>query len=205
MTFEEALRRRPARDSGDAPGELPRRAPAPAGRASSTGPCHVCQGTGAVRSVRGHMVFSRSCTACGGTGQQRRGRASRAAAAARRRAARRVQVRIPPGVADGDRVRVPGKGNAGLRGGAAGRSLRHGARRAASRVPPRGRRPAHGGADRDPRSGARREDRRSHARRQRPAARAAGHAVGPALPPARARRAVDAGPGSAAIWSSRCA
>src|SRR5688572_7934362 len=36
----------------------------------STGSCHQCHGTGAVRSVRGHMVFSRACSACGGTGQQ---------------------------------------------------------------------------------------------------------------------------------------
>jgi DnaJ-class molecular chaperone len=31
-----------------------------------------------------------------------------------------VQIRIPPGVADGDRIRVPGKGNAGARGGEPG-------------------------------------------------------------------------------------
>src|SRR5687767_1167974 len=37
----------------------------------SASPCPVCQGSGGVRSVRGHMVFSRICTACGGTGQQR--------------------------------------------------------------------------------------------------------------------------------------
>ncbi len=33
--------------------------------------CLACQGTGAVRSVRGHMVFSKACSACGGSGQQR--------------------------------------------------------------------------------------------------------------------------------------
>src|SRR5687768_3827676 len=37
----------------------------------STGPCPFCHGNGAIRSVRGHMVFSRSCSACAGTGQQR--------------------------------------------------------------------------------------------------------------------------------------
>jgi molecular chaperone DnaJ len=31
--------------------------------------CPPCHGTGAVRTVRGHMVFSRSCGACGGTGR----------------------------------------------------------------------------------------------------------------------------------------
>ena len=31
-----------------------------------------------------------------------------------------VQLRVPAGVSDGERVRVPGKGNAGLRGGDAG-------------------------------------------------------------------------------------
>ena len=31
-----------------------------------------------------------------------------------------VQVRVPAGIADGERVRVPGKGNAGLRGGEPG-------------------------------------------------------------------------------------
>ena len=37
----------------------------------STGACLVCQGAGSVRTVRGHMVFSRSCPGCAGSGQQR--------------------------------------------------------------------------------------------------------------------------------------
>ena len=84
------------------------------------GPCLTCQGSGAVRSVRGHMVFSRSCPACGGTGQQRPRPCDPCGGTGQETRSEAVQVRIPPGVNDGDRVRVPGKGNAGVRGGPAG-------------------------------------------------------------------------------------
>ena len=86
----------------------------------SNGACHACQGSGAVRSVRGHMVFSRSCSTCGGTGQQRPRACEPCGGAGQETRSETVVVRIPPGVADGDRVRVPSKGNAGLRGGAPG-------------------------------------------------------------------------------------
>jgi len=86
----------------------------------STGPCHPCQGTGAVRSVRGHMVFSRACTSCGGTGQQTPRPCEPCAGTGQETRTERVMTRIPPGVADGDRLRIPSKGNAGLHGGAAG-------------------------------------------------------------------------------------
>ena len=82
--------------------------------------CGVCHGAGAVRSVRGHMVFSRSCTACGGTGHQRARPCPSCGGAGHETRSEVVNVRIPAGVSDGDRVRVPGKGNAGARGGAAG-------------------------------------------------------------------------------------
>ena len=84
------------------------------------GPCVTCHGTGSVRSVRGHMVFSRSCTTCGGTGQQRPRACETCGGAGQEVRTEPVTVRIPGGVADGDRVRVPGKGNAGLRGGSPG-------------------------------------------------------------------------------------
>jgi len=86
----------------------------------STGSCHHCQGTGAVRSVRGHMVFTRACTGCGGTGQQTPRACEPCAGTGQETRSERVMARIPPGVADGDRLRIPSKGNAGLHGGTAG-------------------------------------------------------------------------------------
>ena len=81
------------------------------------GLCLICHGSGAVRSVRGHMVFSRSCPGCGGAGQQRPRLCEPCGGTGQETRSETVQVRIPAGVSDGDRVRVPGKGNAGLRGG----------------------------------------------------------------------------------------
>ena len=86
----------------------------------SPGPCLACQGSGSVRTVRGHMVFTRSCPSCGGTGQQRPRPCERCGGIGQDTRSETVQVRVPPGVGDGDRVRVPGKGNAGLHGGPPG-------------------------------------------------------------------------------------
>ena len=86
----------------------------------SAAPCHLCQGTGAVRTVRGHMVFSRSCAGCGGTGQQRPRACDTCGGAGQDTRSDTISVRIPPGVAEGDRVRIAGNGNAGIRGGQPG-------------------------------------------------------------------------------------
>ena len=86
----------------------------------STGQCLLCQGAGAVRTVRGHMVFTRSCPGCGGSGQQRPRGCEHCGGAGQLTRAEAVQVRIPAGVGDGERVRVPGKGNAGVGGAEAG-------------------------------------------------------------------------------------
>ena len=86
----------------------------------TAGTCHVCQGSGAMRTVRGHMVFSRSCVACGGSGQQRPRPCEPCGGIGQETRIETVQVRIPPGVSDGDRVRVAAKGNAGIRGGPPG-------------------------------------------------------------------------------------
>lgn len=82
--------------------------------------CVSCEGSGTVRSVRGHMVFSKNCPRCAGTGllKQERCDACHGQGVAPRTES--VTVRIPPGVPDGARVRLPGKGHAGVRGGAPG-------------------------------------------------------------------------------------
>jgi molecular chaperone DnaJ len=86
----------------------------------SRGPCHVCQGTGAIRTVRGHMVFTRSCTSCGGSGEQRPRACDRCSGVGQEARSETVMVEIPAGTADGERVRVEGGGNAGIRGGPPG-------------------------------------------------------------------------------------
>jgi molecular chaperone DnaJ len=87
---------------------------------AAPGPCPACQGSGSLRSVRGHMVFTRSCGSCGGTGQQRPRMCEPCGGTGQETRTESVTVRIPAGVADGERVRIPLKGNAGVRGGVAG-------------------------------------------------------------------------------------
>jgi molecular chaperone DnaJ len=82
--------------------------------------CRHCHGAGSVRWARGHMVFSKACAACGGTGRQRTVRCEVCTGHGRGVRSDAIAVRIPPGVPDGARMRVAGRGHAGRRGGAAG-------------------------------------------------------------------------------------
>ena len=81
--------------------------------------CPECDGTGTVTQMAGAMKFNLTCPRCGGTGRMRnacptcRGEGRIAHTDA-------VEVRIPQGVAPGSRLRVAGKGNAGVAGGPAG-------------------------------------------------------------------------------------
>jgi molecular chaperone DnaJ len=82
--------------------------------------CPRCGGTGTVRGSRGHMIFSRRCSECDGTGQLRRMPCPRCVGEGRAIASEWIDVRIPPGVGSGSTVRLPGAGNAGRRGGPSG-------------------------------------------------------------------------------------
>jgi molecular chaperone DnaJ len=81
--------------------------------------CPECDGTGQVTQMAGAMKFNLRCQRCEGTGRLRNvcptcrgeGRISRQDV---------VEVRIPAGVPNGSRLRVPGKGNAGTEGGPPG-------------------------------------------------------------------------------------
>ena len=100
---------------------------APCGVCRGTGRLHVmdsacphCQGAGLVKSARGHMVFSKPCAPCGGSGRQRQAPCPGCDGRQVHLRTESLTVVIPPGVADGGRIRVPDKGHAGRNGGDAG-------------------------------------------------------------------------------------
>ena len=86
---------------------------------SSVAVCPECDGSGTVSQMAGAMKFNLTCPRCGGSGRLKNacptcrgeGRISRPDT---------VEVRIPQGVSSGSRLRVAGKGNAGVAGGQAG-------------------------------------------------------------------------------------
>ena len=106
-------------------------------RLTGEGPCPVCHGTGAKTGT-----VPKVCPDCHGTGQQSRnlggfglsepcktcrGRGlvvedpcPSCSGSGRAMSSRTIQARIPAGVADGQRIRIPGKGAPGEHGGKAG-------------------------------------------------------------------------------------
>ena len=91
------------------------------GRLPSPGlPCQSCGGTGTVRTARGHMVFRKACSRCDGTGAATSAPCPACGGAGLAFRADQISVTVPPGVQDGERLRIPGNGNAGARGGPAG-------------------------------------------------------------------------------------
>ena len=85
----------------------------------SPGKCPECNGTGQITQTGGRMKFNVPCPRCHGTGKNLttcptchgEGTVSRTEP---------LEVRIKPGTRDGQRIRVPGKGNAGAHGGPPG-------------------------------------------------------------------------------------
>jgi molecular chaperone DnaJ len=82
--------------------------------------CVSCEGAGVVRSVRGHMVFAKTCPTCGGEGRLKQQECLPCGGQGVQPRSETLTVRIPPAVGDGARVRIPGKGHAGVRGGVPG-------------------------------------------------------------------------------------
>ncbi|MCU1241076.1 MAG: heat shock protein DnaJ domain protein [Candidatus Acidoferrum typicum] len=81
--------------------------------------CPVCNGSGTIQQAAGKMRFNVPCTRCGGTGKTRTP-CRTCGGEGRVRKTETIEVRIPPGVASGARLRVPAKGNAGTMGAPAG-------------------------------------------------------------------------------------
>jgi molecular chaperone DnaJ len=86
--------------------------------------CPACSGTGRLqqvsRSVFGEFVRTQACPQCGATGRVVEDRCRDCGGAGRVLEERKLEVEIPAGIHDGQRIRLTGEGHAGALGGRSG-------------------------------------------------------------------------------------
>lgn len=82
--------------------------------------CPVCGGSGLTSRNEGSFAFSEPCAACKGTGSVIDSPCVTCHGSRTVLAPRTITARIPAGVADGQRIRLAGKGEAGIGGGGSG-------------------------------------------------------------------------------------
>ncbi len=82
--------------------------------------CPTCKGAGKVRAQQGFFTIERACPTCGGAGRVIEKPCKVCGGAGRTHKEKTLSVDIPPGVDEGNRIRLAGEGEAGLRGGAPG-------------------------------------------------------------------------------------
>jgi molecular chaperone DnaJ len=85
----------------------------------SSGTCPECGGSGQVTQTSGRMKFNLECPRCAGSGKARTPCSFCHGEGAVHRS-EPLEVRLKPGTRDGQRIRLAGKGNAGILGGPAG-------------------------------------------------------------------------------------
>jgi molecular chaperone DnaJ len=92
------------------------------GAAPGTAPltCPECGGRGVQSRDQGFFALSTPCSRCGGEGRIIEKPCPVCGSKGRVRRNRQVKVRIPAGAKDGMKVRIPGRGSTGRRGGPAG-------------------------------------------------------------------------------------
>jgi molecular chaperone DnaJ len=89
---------------------------APGSRESA---CLTCQGRGKTTKSKGHLQFAVTCANCGGAGRTTVA-CQECASEGRLPGTEVLEVELPPGIGTGSRLRISGKGDAGLFGGPAG-------------------------------------------------------------------------------------
>ena len=82
--------------------------------------CPTCGGTGTVRVSNGIFHVQQTCPHCQGTGQVVSDPCPDCQGSGYKRTARVLEVSIPAGIDDGQRIRLSGKGEPGVNGGAPG-------------------------------------------------------------------------------------
>ena len=81
----------------------------------SPGECPTCRGAGQVRVQQGFFVLQQTCPACRGRGTMVTEPCKSCRGAGKIRSEKTLQVKIPPGVDTGDRIRLTGEGEPGER------------------------------------------------------------------------------------------
>jgi len=86
--------------------------------------CSACDGTGQVRKVQrslfGQFINTTVCNQCNGEGRIITDPCKECKGTGLKRQKRRISVTVPPGVDDGNGIRLTGEGEAGTRGGSPG-------------------------------------------------------------------------------------
>jgi molecular chaperone DnaJ len=82
--------------------------------------CTTCRGAGQVRVSQGPFSIAQTCPRCHGTGKMIANPCTACSGAGRVKHQKTLQVRIPSGVDEGDRVRLTSEGEPGVNGGPPG-------------------------------------------------------------------------------------
>ncbi len=82
--------------------------------------CGTCRGQGQVRFSQGFLTVARPCPACAGAGRLNRHPCNDCGGEGRVAREKLLKVTIPPGVEDGNQLRLTGEGEGGLLGGPPG-------------------------------------------------------------------------------------
>jgi molecular chaperone DnaJ len=92
------------------------------GRGTTASPksCLACGGTGRLDMSQGGLHFAAPCSVCNGTGKQAGPPCTTCGGSGMTQEPTRLKVRIPPGVKEGQKIRLAGQGAPGKNGGPAG-------------------------------------------------------------------------------------
>jgi molecular chaperone DnaJ len=82
--------------------------------------CERCRGTGQLMFQQGFFRISRPCEECGGAGEVVKHRCTDCRGAGRTEGSQTIQVTVPAGIEEGQRLRLQGEGEAGIAGGPPG-------------------------------------------------------------------------------------
>ena len=79
--------------------------------------CSTCGGQGRVRSSQGFFTIQQTCPECSGSGEKISNPCKDCRGIGKKQTRKKISTNIPKGVDDGTRIRLSGKGEAGIKGG----------------------------------------------------------------------------------------